>query len=326
MAMTPTAKAFSYALEQLALPQGKSLWLYGEHDFAMGDSYQPWHGKALRLKQRRLRSFNDPTMLDPSYDAVFLNCPQERNEAEGLLALAFQHSSLLVMAVAANDAGGNRLKKMFASYGVTPNELSKHHCRIVWTDDASAADPDLIQRNLAALALRELTLKGERWWTVPGIFGWDKIDAGSELLLQHLPKDLSGHVADFGCGYGYLTRTLEARYPAITAIDAYDADARAAACAAKNCNGKVKTFWQDVCNFDAVQRYDAIVMNPPFHSGKSEDVSLGQQFIEKAWQSLKPRSQLCMVANRHLPYEKILPELNLVHESNGYKIMMAKKP
>ncbi len=40
----------------------------------------------------------------------------------------------------------------------------------------------------------------------------------------HLPDDLAGHVADFGCGWGYLARETLARSPGIRHIDLIDAE------------------------------------------------------------------------------------------------------
>ena len=51
-------------------------------------------------------------------------------------------------------------------------------------------------------------IKGQNFTTQPGIFGWDKIDQGSKLLINHISNDLYGHGADFGCGYGFLSDYL----------------------------------------------------------------------------------------------------------------------
>ena len=51
---------------------------------------------------------------------------------------------------------------------------------------------------------------------------------------------------------------------------------------------------------------DAVVMNPPFHTGRTAEPGLGQAFITAAARLLAPQGQLWMVANRHLPYETAL--------------------
>ena len=51
------------------------------------------------------------------------------------------------------------------------------------------------------------------------------------LLARHLPAGLAGLAADLGAGWGYLSAELLARCPGITALDLYEAEARALALA-----------------------------------------------------------------------------------------------
>jgi 16S rRNA (guanine1207-N2)-methyltransferase len=313
--------AFIHAMGELTIPKGPQLWLYGDSRIASGDAYQPRHDQAQALERRHCRVFSHYEAIEGQYDAVFVECPRQREETEGLLALALQHSTGFVMAVAANDAGGGRLPGLMESYGIATGSLSKSHCRIVWTDRAAQADPQRLQAHLAQLALRQITIGEERWWSVPGLFGWDKIDAGSQLLLSHIPSGISGNIADFGCGFGYLSAGLARHFPAITRIDAYDVDARAVAACARNGTDKIHPIWQDIRTLPPRKTYDYIVMNPPFHTGKQDDAGLGQAFIHKAWESLAPGGSLYLVANRHLPYEKTVPGLEVLFEDRQYKII-----
>jgi 16S rRNA (guanine1207-N2)-methyltransferase len=54
----------------------------------------------------------------------------------------------------------------------------------------------------------EQKILDEQFISRPGVFGWDKADQGSQLLLQHIPRNLSGRGADFGCGYGFLSSAI----------------------------------------------------------------------------------------------------------------------
>jgi 16S rRNA (guanine1207-N2)-methyltransferase len=54
--------------------------------------------------------------------------------------------------------------------------------------------------------------------------------------------------------------------------------------------------------------YDAILSNPPFHTGRRADPGLGRAFISAAARMLKPSGKFIMVANRHLPYEDALKD------------------
>ncbi len=70
-------------------------------------------------------------------------------------------------------------------------------------------------------------------------------------------------------------------------------------------------------------------MNPPFHDAGNEDRNLGQTFIRQAASLLRRGGVLWLVANRHLPYEKVLAELFRTatprQDTGGYKVFEAIK-
>jgi 16S rRNA (guanine1207-N2)-methyltransferase len=102
-------------------------------------------------------------------------------------------------------------------------------------------------------------------------------------------------------------------------------------CLAKNCpDPRVQAEWQDVAQWRAPQKLDAVIMNPPFHIGRAAEPRLGQDFIRAAADNLTPRGRLFLVANRSLPYETTLStcfkQWQTLAQANGFKILTAERP
>ena len=262
--------------------------------------------------------------------SVFLLLPKNQIEALGLIAHALKllNGSGVLICAADNKAGGARLGKTLKSFGLQDFQLESKNKARVAVVDLSKESPDLDAINQALAKLTPQRIAEDRFWSVPGLYGWDKIDKGSVLLVDTLPQCLSGHVADFGCGYGFLSDAI-LRMPNVETLTCIDADARALEMCKRNleCFESVEYFWEDLSQPIFENRFDTIVMNPPFHEGKSTKNSLGQNFIRTAAAALKPSGILWMVANAHLPYEDILVEdfsnVEKVTEEQGFKIYKA---
>ncbi|AQR62991.1 methyltransferase [Brevundimonas sp. LM2] len=226
--------------------------------------------------------------------------------------------------MAAKDKGGSRLKKELEAFGLEVGESAKaHHRRCVVVRPETLVGIDAA---IAAGALQQV--EGLEAWSQPGVFAWDRIDAGSAQLAAHMPP-LKGIGADLGCGYGALA-TVVLRSPAVTALRLIDLDRRAVEAARKNVEDPRASFdWADVRLLEAAGDLDFIVCNPPFHDGGAEDRRLGQAFIKKGAEMLKKGGTLWLVANRHLPYEAELKaafkRVTPITDGGGYKLFEAVK-
>lgn len=170
----------------------------------------------------------------------------------------------------------------------------------------------------------------EGFKTQAGVFSEGGVDRGSALLAKALPKKLPARVADFGAGWGYLSRTILER-EGVQSLDLWEAEGLSLDCARLNTPDERAMFhWGDVTREVPKRTYDAIVMNPPFHTGRRADVGLGQAFILAAARALVPNGQLWMVANRHLPYESLLGSAFIKVEElmgdKGFKVLHASRP
>ena len=260
-----------------------------------------------------------------SFSSLIILAPAGTIERRYTVALALRAlapgGEFIVLAP--KDKGGLRLAKELAAFGCEVEETSKAHHRICVT-----TRPETVEGLDSAIVLGELNmLESLGLWSQPGVFSWDRIDPGSQLLLDHLPA-LSGKGADFGCGIGYLSRKVLAS-PKVSALTLIDIDRRAVEACRRNIDDQRTAFiWGDVRNVP-LDNLDFIVMNPPFHDAGHEDRNLGLAFIKTAAKALKRGGVCWLTANRHLPYEDVLKEhfsaVTQIVQSNGYKIYEARK-
>jgi 16S rRNA (guanine1207-N2)-methyltransferase len=261
--------------------------------------------------------------------------PRQRDEARALMAraVAVTKPGGRILAAAGNNEGARSIEADLERIAGPLETASKNKCRVFWTQP-------LGERVDAALVAQWSTLDAPRpiadgrFVSRPGVFAWDRIDVASSLLADHLPAGLSGHAADLGAGFGFLSEQLLSRCSGVAALDVYEAESRALDLARTNLaafesRAKIAYFWHDVTQ-GLRRSYDVIVMNPPFHTGVATDrPDIGRRFISVAAEALNPGGRLWLVANRHLPYEMVLTssfgKVRAVTQQHGYKIIEAVK-
>lgn len=277
----------------------------------------------------------EPENADRTYPLVLLLPPRQRDEARSLMARAITLTAPggRIVACMSNNEGARSAEADLARLAGPLTTMTKNKCRVFWSEPLqAAADPALARQWRSLDAVRPI---GDgRFVSRPGVFAWDRIDSASALLAAHLPAGLAGRAADLGAGFGYLSAELLARCPGITALDLYEAEARALDLARHNlaafeARAALGYCWHDVTT-GLPHSYDVIVSNPPFHTGsRAERPDIGRRFILAAAASLNSRGCLWLVANRHLPYEAVLNSsfgrVRTVAQQHGYKILEAIK-
>ncbi len=151
----------------------------------------------------------------------------------------------------------------------------------------------------------------------PGQFGWNKIDQGSWLLVQHLSAFIASFAKlptsclDLGCGYGFLSLTTS-RLAITASINTwYATDNNAAALTSASCNlaqiaspsQQVRVF-ADNCAASMNEKVDLIICNPPFHQGFSVESELTERFLLAAKRLLNPGGCAIFVVNQFIPLER----------------------
>lgn len=247
-----------------------------------------------------------PQASGEDFDWAFVLCTRHRgeNEARVAEALARLKAGGRLVVAGAKDEGIDALRRRLAERLGIEGHLAKHHGAAFWLRRAAgpARPPSFPDAGAPALA---------DFVAAPGMFSHDHVDPGSRLLAEHLPADLAGAVADFAAGWGYLAVEVAKRCPKVASLDLYEADFAALEAArqnlARHAEGKpAGFFWHDLLAEPVARRYDAIVMNPPFHRGRAAEPALGQGMVAAAGRALRKGGRLWMVANRGLPYEPAL--------------------
>jgi 16S rRNA (guanine1207-N2)-methyltransferase len=168
-----------------------------------------------------------------------------------------------------------------------------------------------------------------QWVSYPGMFAAKRIDEGTALLIGVLPplrKD--ARVLDYGCGSGVIGASAAAHAPAV-ALDLLDSDTVALEAARENVPGARILLGASLADAGGV-RYDAILSNPPLHTGVAEDHALLQQLIAQASAHLAPRGVLQIVVQRRVPLERLLAAhfstVAIAAETGSFRVWRANGP
>ena len=143
-----------------------------------------------------------------------------------------------------------------------------------------------------------------------GVFCSDRPDPGARALLKHLPTGQTGTICDLGCGNGILSAHIAKSNPQATLI-ATD-DSQLATLAARS-NLQTNNLRGDVRQGNILssveETLDMVICNPPFHDGHKQLTSIAESMFHESFHQLRQGGELLVVANRHLPYTKVLKRL-----------------
>lgn len=186
----------------------------------------------------------------------------------------------------------------------------------------------------------------------PGLYGWNKVDVGSALLMDTVIEHLSQKilrdttVLDLGCGYGYLSiRLLTALSSGAmkgqVKIIATDNNAAALQACERNlatlaeASPHLYTVLPSDCansfmeNNAVSKKVDLILCNPPFHQGFTNSGNLTTHFLKSAASSLKSGGDAYWVVNAFIPLEKLAAEyfsdVQVMINTGRFKIVQCRR-
>jgi 16S rRNA (guanine1207-N2)-methyltransferase len=288
-----------------------------------------------------LTSINLPAELENNLDAVIIELPKGRKLAQRWLAHAFKllktggvlylsganrqgispvvedARTLLAEPVVLGYKKGNRLVRF--------QKIQQELPFVGWWQTPGIA-PNTWHRFVLQIQSESIEI-----FSLPGIFSFDRLDPGTQLLLDSLPNLRNMNVLDLGCGYGVLG--LVATRSGAAYVDMVDANLLAVAAAQTNVQrlglANARALASDVLSAIPERKYDLIISNPPFHTGRDVDYQVAGAFIEQSFGALETGGQLYCVANRFICYEKIMElhfqSVELLVQSPSYHVLCGRK-
>ena len=277
-------------------------------------------------------AFGLPT--DVVADVVAIRIPHEKPALAHLVRDAFsilKTGGQCYIAGATNEGAKSAAKMMEEIFGNARTLATDGGHRVVLSIKNSAGFLPYEHVDFHELVV-ELNSARHTFFTRPGVFSWNSLDEATGLLAEHMDIRASDRVLDLGCGYGVLGTIAGgiAREHPITMLDVDSEAVRSAARSAQAAGlANARVMGSDIAAAVLHEQFDVVITNPPFHVGKSTDLSVPIQFIYDAWKVLAPGGRLNLVANRTLPYETaikyLFKNITSVHNGKRFKVLSAIK-
>ncbi|MDR3347353.1 MAG: methyltransferase [Helicobacteraceae bacterium] len=325
--------ALSYAGEQdkTALDREKTTAVYYAQDHQFFNTFkelffiQPIYSEHIKLLNSGFSVFARMPKRSVNRVIYFAQKHKEKTFADLADIADYLSENGILLFVAPKAIGGRSIAEWVIKLFGQGEIISKRHSVVCAVRKSSAT----IDRNILNIwqSYGQKKIVEGGYFTRAGVFSSERIDQGSKILIETIANEaLDKEIADFGAGYGYISKELLNRYSNITKMALYEADYNALELAKENIIDKRSEYhWSDITDYSLAKRFDAVVMNPPFHSGYKKDSAVGEAFIKAAAKALKKDGRLYLVANRKLGYETLLKELFnktlIMCQKDGYKVI-----
>lgn len=265
-----------------------------------------------------------------SYDSALIYLPKSKAELDLMIAYIspmLKHGADVYL-VGEKKGGIASACKRLDSVGKNASKLdSAKHCQL-WhvnlTEKVNPFEPAKWTK------VHQIEFKDTVFSIVsmPGVFSFSELDEGTALLMESMFTRLEGRVLDFGCGCGVLGTYTKLLNPEIS-LEMVDINLLALYCAKKTIELnqlEAKIYPSDGWN-QVEGRVNAVVTNPPFHSGIATEYQTTEQFIQKAKDKMAKFSPFLLVANSFLKYaaiiERTFERCDVLAETTKFRVYKA---
>lgn len=266
------------------------------------------------------------------HDLVVIAFPKSKAEFIFTLAMIapFVNDDSTIVLVGDNKSGIKSVAKQSDGYlDFCIKQDSARHCLLFSARYIKAGTPFNLDSwfTYYDVALTEQTVKVA---ALPGVFSQKGLDKGTQVLLNNLPKGISGKLLDFGCGAGVISAALALQFPelALTLVDV-----SALAITSSEQTLKMNGLQGQCIASDGLSEisgtFNWIVSNPPFHQGLKTHYAATELFLTQCTHHLQKNATLLVVANSFLQYQSIMEQsVGHTHKAtvnNGFTVYMSKK-
>ena len=313
-------------------------YLHGHGPVCVSDSYISEQATLANLAENGLEASGitlqdalAPLPAAPALVVIKVSKYQALLEQQLLALRAVVTPATRILAAGkAKDIHSSTLKLFEKYLGPTRTSLAWKKARLIHTQVAERPQPVNPYPTVW-----ELPDSKERIHNHANVFSRASLDIGARLFLQHLPHDLSGTIADLGCGNGVLGLRALADNPEAQLLFV-DESHMAIASSRLNvetnrpadlnrCQFLLGNSLEQVAN-GSVQ---AVLCNPPFHQLQTITDQLAWQMFCDAERCLTSGGELWIVGNRHLGYhiklQRLFNRVDCIASNQKFVILRAIK-
>ena len=278
------------------------------------------------LREAKKSGFVISTILNRYYDIIVLELTKSKETNLGLVALAEEYikDGGKIIINGDNQIGVKSFLKNISNHWHAEKTVIKKKGRI-------AIYPCKKRVFGHWKKYQDFHINRDGYYTRSDMFSPKEVDRGSKKLTSVFGTKLFGEVADLGAGWGYLSSEALRLNDKITKVTLFESNYSAYLASKKNIVDKRATFkWaslKDIKNLKS--RFNHVICNPPFHSGRPKDMALLRSFIFYSSRLINDRGSVWMVFVSGVYLKSELQEyfsnIKILYKDNHYFVCQLQK-